>query len=172
MLRSVVYRIGAMAAVAVAACFQANAQTVQVQFSPGGASDLVLETIKGAKREIDVAAYEFTSGKVAQALIAAHRRGVQVAVLADARRNEGKGYSKVYALAHQGVAVRLNGRYAAQHNKFIVVDGAAVETGSFNYTHAAEADNAENAIVIRDGKLASKYRQEFMRLWQESEPVR
>ena len=57
------------------------------------------------------------------------------------------------------------------HNKFIVVDGVTVETGSFNFTHAAEFANAENVIVLREfPEVAAKYSAEWNRLWNESDP--
>jgi len=153
------------------ASVQARAQYATAAFSPGGASDLVLNTIKSAQREIDMAAYEFTSTKIANALIDAHKRGVRVSVVVDTQENRGKGYSKIYVLARHGVEIRLNAHYAIQHNKFCVVDDTTVETGSFNYTRAAEVDNAENAVVIHDAKLAGLYHQEFTRLWQEADPL-
>ncbi len=68
--------------------------------------------------------------------------------------------------------VRLNGIYSIMHNKFIVADGSAVETGSFNYTSSAEKRNAENALVIKnEPSIARRYQAEFNRLWNESEPV-
>lgn len=40
-------------------------------------------------------------------------------------------------LARQGVPVRIDSRYAIMHNKFMVIDGVTVQTGSFNYTRSA-----------------------------------
>ena len=39
----------------------------------------------------------------------------------------------------------------------MVIDGATVITGSFNFTKAAEENNAENLLVIRSPELAAKY---------------
>ena len=39
----------------------------------------------------------------------------------------------------------------------MVIDGATVVTGSFNFTKAAEVKNAENLLVIRSLELAAKY---------------
>ena len=56
------------------------------------------------------------------------------------------------------------------HDKFMVVDGVTVETGSFNFTTAAEEYNAENVIVLRgDSGVAGSYEAEWSRLWSESE---
>lgn len=45
--------------------------------------------------------------------------------------------------------MRLDYAHNITYDKFIVVDDQLVETGSFNYTAAAEHNNAENEVVIR-----------------------
>lgn len=121
------------------------------------ALQLVLSTINSARLNIDVAAYSFTSKPVAAALAAAKNRGVAVRVVADEKSNNGK-YTAVTFLANQGVPVRLNGRYAIMHNKFMVVDGNTVQTGSFNYTASAVSRNAENVLLIKEvPELAATY---------------
>jgi phosphatidylserine/phosphatidylglycerophosphate/cardiolipin synthase-like enzyme len=57
------------------------------------------------------------------------------------------------------------------HDKLLVVDREAVETGSFNFTSAAEKSNAENVIVLHDQAVAQRYGQEWERWWGESEPL-
>ena len=80
----------------------------------------------------------------------------------------GKGYSAVRFLANERVPVRTNGRYAIQHNKFMVIDGHTVQTGSFNYTSSAAERNAENVLVVRNAPaLAAQYDAEWRRLWNE-----
>jgi len=54
------------------------------------------------------------------------------------------------------------------HDKFIEIDGQTVETGSFNYTSAAGARNAENVIVLHDPAVAQRYGREWDQLWAES----
>jgi len=140
---------------------------VATAFTPGGALPLVLETIRGARSTILVAAYTFTSKPVATELLEATKRGVKVFVLADAMETN-KGYSAVRFLASERVPVRTNGRYAIQHNKFMVIDSATVQTGSFNYTSAAAQRNAENVIVVRNAPvIAAQYDAEWRRLWNE-----
>ena len=45
----------------------------------------------------------------------------------------------------------------------MIIDGETVITGSFNFTKAAEENNAENLLVIRDRNLAALYTKN----WQE-----
>lgn len=56
-------------------------------------------------------------------------------------------------------------QHAIAHNKVMIIDGETVITGSFNFTKAAEENNAENLLVIRDPKLAELYTKN----WQEHE---
>ncbi|MEX3242817.1 phospholipase D family protein [Serratia quinivorans] len=145
---------------------------VQVGFSPAGtAQQTVLDAIASARQEVLVAAFNFTSRPVAKALLDAKKRGVEVRVVADKKANS--NYTAVTYLANQGVAVALNDNYKYMHQKFLVVDGQSVETGSFNYSAgAAKSSNAENVIwLINVPSVAAQYRQEFVRLWQESTPL-
>jgi phosphatidylserine/phosphatidylglycerophosphate/cardiolipin synthase-like enzyme len=81
-------------------------------------------------------------------------------------------YSAATFLANQGVQVRVDYRYAIMHSKFIEVDGETLETGSFNYTAAGGHKNAENVIVLPDPAVATRYGQEWDRLWAESDVMR
>ena len=142
-----------------------------IGFSPGGTSlEVVLKGIRSAKTSIDVASYSFTSKPIATALLDAHKRGVKVQVVADRKANQ--RYSAVTFLANEGVPVRLNSHYAIHHHKFMVIDGENLETGSFNFTAAATNKNAENVLLLWHLKpLAETYRQEWQRLWDESETL-
>lgn len=143
----------------------------QVGFSTDGSAErLVMRTINQAKKTLDMATYSFTSIPVVNALLAAKRRGVSVRVLAD-KKSASNRYSAVTFLANQGIPVRLNGRYAIQHNKFLVIDRQSVQTGSANYTVSAFSRNAENVIVISgETAVTQVYQQEFERLWAEGDP--
>ncbi len=140
----------------------------EVAFAPDAAAlNLVLRGIRGARSSIRVAAYAFTSRSVAQALVGAQRRGVDVRVAADAKAGQGK-YSALTYLANKGVPVRLVDAYAIQHNKFMVIDDAHVQTGSFNYTGSAALRNAENVVLLRKiPALAAEYKARWEVLWSQ-----
>jgi len=147
--------------------------TYEIGFSPHGASlDIILQAINSAEKSILVAAYSFTSKPISAALVAAHKRGVAVRVVADAKANSGQ-YSAVTYLANQHVPVRVNRNYAIFHHKFMVIDGRNLETGSFNYSAAAVNKNTENVLLLRGvPKIAGTYAREWEKLWKESEEVK
>ncbi|WP_287914365.1 phospholipase D family protein [Comamonas sp.] len=139
--------------------------SVQVGFSPEGtARQLVLDTIASAKTSIQVLAYSFQSQDIAQALITAHQRvrgsmhrGGQEA---KPRQNQRNGHAPG---CEQWVQLRTNDHFHIHHDKVLIVDGDAVETGSFNYTSSAETVNSEKVVVIRGMPEVSR---QFIAHWQ------
>ena len=133
-----------------------------VHFSPkGGCADRVVQEIGRARREVLVLAYSFSSKPIAEALIAAHRRGVTVEVVLD-HSNEHEPYSDLPLLAGAGVSVLVDPHHPIAHNKVMVIDRTTVLTGSFNFTRQAEAENAENLLVLhRHRELIAAYVENF-----------
>lgn len=144
----------------------------QVYFSPrGGCTEAIVAALRQAKKTVLVQAYSFTSAPIAGALRAAHDRGVEVRVLLD-RSQRTEHYSSSTFLAHAGIPTWIDAAHAIAHNKVMVIDGATVVTGSFNFTKGAEERNAENLFVIKDAGLASLYAENWESHRRHSEPVR
>jgi phosphatidylserine/phosphatidylglycerophosphate/cardiolipin synthase-like enzyme len=131
--------------------------SVEVYFSPkGGCTEAVVKEIDAAKTMILVQAYSFTSVPIAKALVDAHKRGVDVRVVLD-KSQRGEKYSSADFVLHAGIPVWIDAKHQIAHNKIMIIDGTTVITGSFNFTKNAEANNAENLLVIRSPELATKY---------------
>ncbi len=150
--------------------------TIEVVFSPWqDAEQKIIAIIEGARRELYVQAFLFTSRPLGAALIAAHRRGVKVAMLADIEMN-GKGdRSQIPGLAAAGVPVMLETRYSSAHNKVILADpmeaDGVVLTGSYNFTYSARMKNAENILILRGNRaLASAYLENWRRHQRDALP--
>ena len=143
-----------------------GAGTVELAFTPGDAIDTrIVAVIDAAQREVLVQAFSFTQQRLARALIAAHRRGVAVAVVADRAQTLETPHSAVRDLAAAGVPVWLDGNFAAAHNKVLIADAglprATTVTGSYNFTVAAQRRNAENVVDLsrQPGRRAGLPRQ-------------
>jgi phosphatidylserine/phosphatidylglycerophosphate/cardiolipin synthase-like enzyme len=162
-------------AIAAPRSFPATGE-VEIAFTPGDAIDqLIVATIVRAKSEVLVHAYTFTDRRIAQALIAAKRRGVAVTVLADREQARSVPQNVLPQLVEGGVAVWLDGNFQAAHNKVIVVDAdephPTTITGSYNFTLAAQRHNAENVVVLRDNAaVAQAYRDNWQRLKASAVP--
>lgn len=120
--------------------------------------------IATARRTLDCAFFELESDRIAEALIAARRRGVRVRVVAETDyRDDGP----MQAIIAAGIVVRFDGRSALMHNKFIVVDGAAVWTGSYNVTDNCAFRNNNNGLIIRSAELAENYTSELSEMFDD-----
>jgi phosphatidylserine/phosphatidylglycerophosphate/cardiolipin synthase-like enzyme len=116
-----------------------------------------------------VQAYSFTSAPIAKALVDAEKRGVKVQVILD-RSQRTEKYSSADFVQHAGIPTYIDAKHAIAHNKIMIIDGKTVLTGSFNFTKAAEENNAENLLVIQDLALATKYTANWQAHLQHSEP--
>ena len=150
---------------------------LEVAFSPNeGAEALVLKVIRSARKQLLVLSYSFSSSRIAEAVIDAHRRGVQVIVVADEKFNtsedrSGKGRAALSAMATAGVEVRVISAYAIHHDKVMIADGETVQLGSFNYSKSAATQNSENVLVNWNNRaLASAYQRHFDRNYRQARP--
>jgi phosphatidylserine/phosphatidylglycerophosphate/cardiolipin synthase-like enzyme len=129
--------------------------------------DHLVREIEGAHQSVWVMAYSFTSEKMADALLARARAGVDVRALFETRGSE-TDYSQLPPLYCAGVAARQDGNPRTFHHKVIVIDEETVVTGSLNFTTSADESNDENVLIVTNPDIAAPYLGEFARRWQEA----
>ena len=130
-----------------------NLTQVEAAFTPGDdIAGLITQHIARSRESVQMQAYIFTDRRIANALLAARKRGVAVEVIGDAEQHANGGLPHLPALARAGARVFLDSSHAASHNKIVIVDGggarATVITGSYNFTQSAQSRNAENVVVL------------------------
>lgn len=134
---------------------------IKACFSPEGhCTDKIVTAIKGARSSILVMAYAFTSPPIAQALAEAYERGVDVKILIDRSQLKEK-YSQLSFLLQKGIPIFIDPAVGIAHNKILILDERWVQTGSFNFSRAAETKNAENVLLIDDPSLAQIYKKNW-----------
>lgn len=129
----------------------------------GGVDLYLVDLIDRAQNQVDVAAYQLNLPTVTDALLRAHRRGVRVRLVTD---GEYEDEEMVARLRRAGVPVTVRPKDGGiMHNKFVVVDGAWVWTGSWNLTENCTYRNNNNAVLIASSRLAQNYATEFEELF-------
>lgn len=120
----------------------------------------IIALIDAAKSRIYFAMYEFTLRDIADALVAAKKRGVAVAGLVDAGESA-KSYNKpiIAELTNAGISV-VTEKHASgsgiMHIKAIVTD-SAYALGSYNWTNFATTLNDEILEIGTDATLRQTY---------------
>ena len=135
---------------------------IEAYFTPGTeCEDRIIAEISQSTT-IDIAVYSITNPKIANAIIAAHRRGARVRIVTD-RTMAGHKSSMIDELAAAGIPVRTNRRHKIEHNKFAIFDNRRMVTGSYNWTTTATKYNSENCIFLTHP--AQEYTKRFEYLW-------
>jgi len=124
----------------------------------------LITLINQATSTLDVALYSFTDDQLGAAVIRAHQWGVAVRVILEERNVSSTG-SEAEKLYNEGIPLKVDSASGLFHHKFAVIDSEIVITGSYNWSHSADDDNFENAVVIKCPEIAAAFTQEFERLW-------
>ena len=123
--------------------------------------ETVARLIDSARSRILVAAYSFKNRWIAEALIRAHRRGVEVKVVMDATQARAGG-SQYWNLWLSGIEVRTLWDAHPMRYGFAVIDDDIVVAGSYNFSRAEEW---YESVVVLQGEVVRRYSEEFERLW-------
>ncbi len=136
----------------------------------GSIEEKLIEHINNAQVSIHIASFEFNLTPVAEALIAAKNRGVDVKWITD---NENglqydiqPGRGQFALLTAAGIEVRDDaGRSSLMHDKFWIFDQQVVWTGSTNITVNGIFKQNNNVLVIRSSDIAFTFEREFQEMW-------
>lgn len=140
---------------------------------PGNWQDSIearlIDKINAAQTSIHIASFEFDLDPVAEALVAASRRGVDVRWVTDDEHgleaDEEPGHGQFARLEQAGIEVKDDARSALMHNKFWIFDREWVWTGSTNVTENGIFKQNNNVVAIRSTRLAEIYEREFEEMW-------
>lgn len=118
---------------------------------------MLVKAVNETKHSLLIQAYSFTNSRIADAVVRASKRGVDVQVILDKSQFSDK-YSSATFLKSEGIPVLADLKPAIAHNKVMIFDQQSVFTGSFNFTRSAQDRNAENGILISgDSELVNLY---------------
>ncbi|MBC8335809.1 MAG: hypothetical protein H8E29_11110 [Anaerolineales bacterium] len=135
----------------------------------GSIEEVIIKKIDAAQKSIHIASFEFNLTPVADALIRAHERGVDVRWVTDdehgTEADEEPGHGQFEMLEDDGIEIKDDQRGALMHNKFWIFDREIVWTGSTNITENGIFKQDNNVIVVHSPALAEIYEREFDEMW-------
>ncbi|MCG9739672.1 phospholipase D-like domain-containing protein [Shewanella insulae] len=146
----------------------------------------IIELIDSANSTLYMAIYDLDLPGIANAMVAAKQRGVDVKFVTDEDNIAGEN-DQAIAILNQGGVPWIddteNGSAGSkiQHNKFIVVDGKKVLTGSTNFSQSGvhgdldaqgnliSEGNDNHIVIIDSNQLASVYTHQFNLMWGDGQ---
>ncbi len=129
----------------------------------------VIQLINEAQSTIDVTMYNINRRPIADALSAAHARGVRVRYITGDDTNNN-------ALRNPDVPFPVlegNEGDPLMHNKFLIFDAAdpvrcQLITGATNFTEGQVFDDYNNLVLVQDQSVALIFQMEFEEMWGSS----
>ena len=150
--------------------FTVGGREIQLYFSP---TDQTTSKIKSVLQSSDstifFALLTFTRSDIANTIVSRATSGVRVRGIIDNVNDSGSQY--LY-LKNYGEVFDYN-LTGTLHHKYGLVDASWVNlepyviTGSHNWSNAAENDNDENTLIIKDIYIANQFMQEFKKRYND-----
>lgn len=130
----------------------------------GGPDADLAQAIDQAQSSVDMAIYDLNLWSVRDALLRAERRGVRVRLVVE---TDNLDSPELYDLIAAGIPVVADGWDWLMHDKFTVIDGREVWTGSMNYTVRDGYFNDNNLLRLVSDDVAAAYAEEFEEMFVE-----
>lgn len=124
----------------------------------GGIDGPLVAALDSARLTLDVAVYSLSLNSVRDAVIRAHKRGVRVRMVME---SDNLDRADPQILKEAGIPVLGDRREGLMHNKFVVIDGYEVWTGSANFTDSGAYEDNNFILRIRSTKMAENFTKEF-----------
>ena len=145
--------------------FSLGSAEVRVFFSPGGGGrDAVVAELQKATKSIQFLTFSLTDETIGKTILAKAKTGIKVEGVFDRWLAAGDA-SLFETFKKAKLGVLKDGNEALMHHKVIVIDGATVISGSYNYSENAENNNNEAFLIVkRAPALANDFVGEFKRI--------
>ena len=139
---------------------------LEVYFSPQDKSSArVIELINSAKKYIYIPVFLITHTDISNALVTAHKRGIDVKIILDGNSSNTRN-SKHVLLRNSGIPLKFENYAGKLHSKTMIIDDEYVIMGSMNFSNSGVNKNDENMLVIYNSEFAKSYVQFFKYLWE------
>ncbi len=127
--------------------------------------DAVASLFDSATTSIDLCLYEFDRERIVDALLAAHARGVTVRFVGDGDEVHDDGYDDMVAA---GISLSLRKpKDRIMHNKFAIIDGRWVWSGSTNFSENGVMLNNNGSLSFDSTEMADLYQIEFDQMFED-----
>jgi phosphatidylserine/phosphatidylglycerophosphate/cardiolipin synthase-like enzyme len=142
----------------------------EVLYSPEDhPADRLVALYESARKSIYLAIYGLTYPPIIKALVAAHKRGVDVRVITDREKLEDrKQRAALDTLRLAGIPIKVNRHDGLMHIKQAIIDDRVNTSGSMNQTTSAARYNDERLDVVHDAASTQRAKDKFLKMWADA----
>jgi phosphatidylserine/phosphatidylglycerophosphate/cardiolipin synthase-like enzyme len=129
---------------------------------------LLINTINGAAKTLDIAIYSITHKDIVASIIRAKKRGIIVRLITDKVSMSNKSErAQLILMKKAGIPIKYNEHPGLMHMKTTLIDDKLYTTGSFNYTGNASKVNDEVLSLVTDPKGQLFWKKRFEAMWND-----
>ncbi len=122
----------------------------------------MIESLQTARESVYFMAFSFTSRPISDFLIS-NKNNLDIKGVIEKTQNS--EWCVFDAMNKSGMDVRLDKNPKNMHHKVFIIDKSTVVLGSYNPTKSGNERNDENILIIHDEEIASRFIEEFERVW-------
>ena len=124
----------------------------------------IIDLLRNAEESIYFMTFSFTHEDIADAILFNDKAEIKGVF---EKTQAGSKYSQYHRLKGFGLDVKKDSNPANMHHKVFIIDRKTVITGSWNPSKSGTTKNDENILIIHDRNIATKYLEEFTRIWND-----
>jgi phosphatidylserine/phosphatidylglycerophosphate/cardiolipin synthase-like enzyme len=131
-------------------------------------ADRLVALYAGARKSIYLAMYGLTYPPLVRALVAAHKRGVDVRLITDRGKLEERNQrTALETLRLAGIPIKINRYDGLMHMKQVVIDERVNTSGSMNQSSSAARFNDERLDILHDPISTQRATKKFLSMWAD-----
>ncbi|XP_063981751.1 mitochondrial cardiolipin hydrolase [Diachasmimorpha longicaudata] len=134
---------------------------------PGRNIKKLVNFFDSVKETLDVCIYILTYKDISDAIIRAHRRGINIRLIVDSGMSETSSCStQLSRMRRAGIKIRMHrSTVSLMHHKFAIRDEKLMILGSSNWTMQAFFGNYDASLITNEPELVRVFSTEFNRMW-------
>lgn len=131
--------------------------------------EVLIKEINTAQKNLDIAIYSITKEDIANAILDAKKKGIDVKVITDSENSKSKTQKEILDKFKQsGIPIKINTPTGLTNLSFTIVDNAEALGGSYNYLESVANNNDEKLMVMKKTDIVNKYSAGFNSMWNNT----
>ncbi len=120
---------------------------------------ILIEELRKSEKFVWISIYDIDDRELIEELERLHRNGIEIRIIIEKDNYD----SRLDYLYSEGL-VKFDGNSKLMHDKFAIIDGAVLITGSSNFTGNGFENNSNNLNIFYSNRICESYMREFKAL--------
>jgi phosphatidylserine/phosphatidylglycerophosphate/cardiolipin synthase-like enzyme len=135
----------------------------------GNSAEILIKEINTAQKKLDIAIYSITKEDIANAILNAKKKGIDVKVITDSENSKSKTQKEILdKFKQRGIPIKINTPTGLTHLNFTILDNMEALGGCYNYLEDVTDNNGENLIIMKKPDIVNEYSAGFNAMWNNT----